>query len=323
MLHFNEAQSRDAHDNLPELCSTLEALKRLPPLRDIEYRVDGREQSPFAKFIHDGREFGVVAHRGAKNCPLVPEQLAGVGRDRWTGCRAACHESAELTERAERGLPACLSDGIDDYVHAAFSGPRANLARDICRVVVECFVCAEFARAGEFGIAGRGNPDMRADVSGDLQRRDCNAPSDSLNQNVLIGAELSAGHQHSPGGQRRERKCRGLRDRRVARNAGDVRFGNYYTLRYCAGKVLSQQLEADAEGLLPAEAVFACSVADPGVDDDEFICSIHNSDGVCAHDPWGHNIDAGEASQDEQIQMIQGCRKYSDSNLTGSGLGNW
>src|SRR5665213_2826633 len=157
MLHFNEAQSRDAHDNLPELCSTLEALKRLPPLRDIEYRVDGREQSPFAKFIHDGREFGVVAHRGAKNCPLVPEQLAGVGRDRWTGCRAACHESAELTERAERGLPACLSDGIDDYVHAAFSGPRANSAQTKHSTTTRQMSRARFARAGEFGIAGRGN----------------------------------------------------------------------------------------------------------------------------------------------------------------------
>ena len=87
--------------------------------------------------------------------------------------------------------------------------------------------------------------------------------------------------------------------------------------------MFAEQLETDAEGLLSTEAVFACSVADPRIDDDEFICSIDDSDGIRAHYPWGRDIDAGKASQDEEIQMIQSRRKNSDTNLTRSGLGNW
>ena len=140
---------------------------------------------------------------------------------------------------------------------------------------------------------------------------------------MLIGSQLSTGDEHPPRGQRGKCKCCGFRDGSVARNSGDVRFGHYYILRHRAWKVLSQQLEADAEGLLSSATVFACSVTDPGIDDDEFICSVQNSDGIRTHYPWRSDIDAWEAPQDEQIQMIQSRRKNPDANLTGRRLRNW
>jgi len=86
--------------------------------------------------------------------------------------------------------------------------------------------------------------------------------------------------------------------------------------------MLAQQLEADAKRLFAAQAVFACSVADARVHHYQFICSVDYANSIRAHDPRSRDIDAGKASQDKEIQMIQSRCKNSNAELSGTRLGD-
>src|SRR6185312_772395 len=143
--------------------------------------------------------------------------------------------------------------------------------------IVDGFVCTEFARAGEFLVAGRRDPDACADLFRDLERGKRDTTSDSLDEDLLVGSELRTGNEHAPRGERCEREGGGFGNRRVARNVCNVALGHDYILGDRARSVLAEQAKVNAEGLLAVAAVLAGSVTEAGVDDHEIICSIDDS----------------------------------------------
>jgi hypothetical protein len=67
--------------------------------------------------------------------------------------------------------------------------------------------------------------------------------------------------------------------------------------------------------LFAAAAVFASSIAQPWIDDDEIICSVDDSDSVRTEDPGRSYMNSRQSADDEEIQPVESRGEHADSKL--------
>src|SRR5204862_4330628 len=108
-----------------------------------------------------------------------------------------------------------------------------------------------------------GPPELR-DLKG--ERRD--AAADAVDQDRLAFAQSRARHQHAPGGEPRERKCGGLRRRKILGPRKDVLLRDDDRHGESPRKVLSEEPVVDAEALLSLPAELAFPARETRLDDD-------------------------------------------------------
>src|SRR5439155_10163100 len=92
---------RDLYHDLPELLSPLQPLECRARLTEGEHPIDDRSQLARAEQAHNLAILGVVAHGGAQDAPLIPEQPADVEPDLGPRRPPAAHEPATASQRAE------------------------------------------------------------------------------------------------------------------------------------------------------------------------------------------------------------------------------
>ena len=153
--------------------------------------------------------------------------------------------------------PARFADRIENDVDAALVRARPDLLAHIRRRVVEQILRAQSARECELLVAVRRYPHGCADKPHDLERGECDTAPDSPDQDIVGFLYACAGHDHAPGCKRRQGERSRLFDRLVFGDAACVARWNDDVFCQRAGRVLSQQLEVDAERLLAGLAILA------------------------------------------------------------------
>src|SRR6266480_921877 len=103
------ASEIDLDRDLPQLLPPLQPLERGARLREGEHPIDDRSQLPCTELAHGLAILGVVAHGGAQDAPLIPEQPTDVEPNLGPARPAAGHQSPTPPQRAERLVPGCLA----------------------------------------------------------------------------------------------------------------------------------------------------------------------------------------------------------------------
>lgn len=256
----------------------------------------------------------VPSHRGAEEAPLIPIQAAEVEPGLGAAGGAADHHPAPPRQAPLGALPRGLAHAVDHHGALGALGDPLHLGRDVLSGVVDHGVGAEPGGEGELVGGAAGGDDAGAEVLCDLDGRLRHASAGAPHQHGLAGAEASAGDQHPPRGERRQREGRGLAPRPAAGARGEVGGGHGDDFRDGAVEVFTEDPVLGAEGLVVGTAGGAMPTTGAGVEH-HFIpdggggdTRPHGGDhpgAVGSDDVRQHRRAPGDAADDEEIEPVE------------------
>ncbi len=232
------------------------------------------------------------------------------------GRGAARHDPPPLGRALQRRQPGRLPGRLDDHVHPALAGQRADLPRHVAGSVVDaCGRRPAPARGRAWRRPTRSRSTVAPASLAMASAASATPPPIPWISTRLARRQPRPGDQHPPRGQERQAERARLRPRQVRRLGRERGRRHAHVLGERAVEVLAEDPEADAHRLLAAGAELALAAREAGVDHDLVARATTPSRPRRSRPPspapsappmCGSSIGhPGHAVQDEEIQMVQ------------------